>query len=116
VPGNQYYRFPERPVRYSTRMRLRYWYFVAAGTEGDCRAHVAQYKETPSAWKGLSHSDREECLTEVGRWVRVEHVFRTEPDATTLALDFKITGSEVGEMWIDDVSLEPVGGPAPAGP
>jgi len=34
-----------------------------------------------------------------------------------LALEFKIMGeTEVGEMWIDDVSLEPVGGATPGGP
>jgi hypothetical protein len=42
IPGNQYYRFPERPVRYGMKMRLRYWYLIAAGTEGECRARVAQ--------------------------------------------------------------------------
>src|SRR5262249_32031170 len=41
VPGNQYYRFPEQPVRYSTKMRLRYWYLVAPGTEGECKARIA---------------------------------------------------------------------------
>lgn len=116
VPGNQYYRFPERPVRYATRMRLTYWYLIAAGTEGECRARVAQYKDTPAAWKVLSEGGHEECLATVGRWVKVERVFRTEPDATTLALDFRISGSEVGEMWVDDVRLEPLSGPAPAGP
>ena len=41
VPGHQYYRYPERPVRYSTKMRLRFWYLIAAGTEGECRVRVA---------------------------------------------------------------------------
>jgi hypothetical protein len=115
VPGNQYYRFPERPVRYATKMRLRFWYLVAPGTEGKCRARIAQYKETPAAWRALNDGAHEECLGTVGRWVKVEHVFRTEPDATTLALDFRISGADVGEMWIDDVTLEPVAGP-PGGP
>jgi hypothetical protein len=109
IPGNQYYRFPERPVRYGTKMRLRFWYLIAAGTEGECRARVAQYKDTPTAWKVLTDGAHEEVLTTVGRWVKVERIFRTEPEATTLALDFRISGgAEVGEMWIDDVSLEPV--------
>jgi hypothetical protein len=114
IPGNQYYRFPERPVRYGTKMRLRFWYYVAQGTEGACQARVAQYKETPTAWKQLADGVQEECLTTVGRWVKVERVFQTEREATTISLDFKISGAtEVGEMWIDDVSLEPVQ-PAPA--
>ncbi len=116
VPGNQYYRFPERPVRYATKMRLRYYYFIAAGTEGECHARVAQYKDTPTAWKVLTRGGHEECLNTVGRWVKVERVFRTEPDATTLALDFRISGADVGEMWIDDVTLEPIGCPIVAGP
>jgi hypothetical protein len=109
IPGNQYYRFPERPVRYGTKMRLRFWYLIAAGTEGECRARVAQYKDTPTAWKVLTDGAHEEVLSTVGRWVKVERVFRTEPEATTLALDFRISGgAEVGEMWIDNVSLEPI--------
>lgn len=117
VPGNYIYRFPERAVRYDTKMRLRYWYFIAAGTEGECRARVTQSKQTPTMYRVLSEGGREECLTTVGRWVKVERVFRTEPDATTLTLDFRvISGSDVGEMWVDDVRLEPVACPAPAGP
>jgi hypothetical protein len=115
VPGNQYYRFPERPVRYGTKMRLRFWYLIASGTEGECRARIAQYKDTPTAWKVLTDGAHEHYLTNIGHWVKVEHVFRTELDATTLALDFRIIGGDIGEMWIDDVSLEPVAA-GPAGP
>ncbi len=110
IPGNQYYRFPERPVRYATKMRLRFWYLIAPGTEGECRARLGQYKDTATSWKVLTEGAYEQCLTTVGRWVKVEHVFRTEPEATTLALDFRINSpTDIGEMWIDDVSLEPVG-------
>jgi hypothetical protein len=116
IPGNQYYRFPERPVRYGTKMRLRFWYLIATGTEGECRARIAQYKDTPTAWKVLTDGAYEEVLGTVGRWVKVERVFRTEAEATTLALDFRICGgAEIGEMWIDDVSLEPIGA-APSEP
>ena len=54
----------------------------------------------------------------MGRWVKVEKIFKTEAEATTLALDFRIitNGADVGEMWIDDVSLEPYGSPSVAGP
>ena len=48
------YRFPERKVRYSSRMRLRFWYMIAPGTEGEFKARVAQYRESPNAWKVLS--------------------------------------------------------------
>ena len=95
-------------MRYATRMRLRFWYLVAPGTRGECRARVVQYKDAPTAWKVLSDGCRDEPLAAVGRWTRVDRVFRTEADATSLALDFRIAGSEVGELWIDDVTLEPL--------
>ena len=117
VPGHQYYRYPERPVRYSTKMRLRFWYLIAAGTEGECKVKVGQYKETPISWRTLSSGGFEQCLKTIGRWTKVERIIQTEPEATTMTLEFKIVGdSEVGEMWIDDVSLEPVGCEAPGGP
>jgi hypothetical protein len=113
VEGGSAYRFPERPVRYATPMRLSFWYYIAAGSEGRCLARISQFKDTPTAWKTLSEGAIDEDLTTVGRWVKVERVFRTEPEATTLALDFRIVGdSYVGEMWIDDVTLEPADGPS----
>ena len=51
IPGHQYYRYPERPVRYGSKMRLRFWYLIAAGTEGECRIRLAQYKDTPTSWR-----------------------------------------------------------------
>ena len=117
VPGHQYYRYPERPVRYNTKMRLRFWYLIAAGTEGDCKVRVAQFKETPISWRMLHAGDFEQCLKTIGRWTKVERIIQTESEATTLTLEFKIVGeTEVGEMWIDDVSLEPVGGAMASGP
>jgi hypothetical protein len=117
VPGHQYYRYPERPVRYNTKMRLRFCYLIAAGTEGECKVKVGQYKETPVSWRQLSSGGFEQCLKTVGRWTKVERIIQTESEATTLTLEFKIVGeTEVGEMWIDDVSLEPVGSEGPGGP
>lgn len=115
IPGNHYYRFGERPVRYATKMRLRYWYFIAPGTEGECLAHLAQYKNIPGHYRCLSEGTVEEGLLTVGRWVRVEKVFRTEPEATDLSLDFRLTG-DVGAMWVDDLSLEPLAPHSPTGP
>ncbi|MGZ3302861.1 MAG: hypothetical protein ACXWO3_18020, partial [Isosphaeraceae bacterium] len=110
IPGHQYYRYPERPVRYGTKMRLRFWYLIAAGTEGECRARLAQYKDTPTSWRVLSQGGFEQVLETVGRWTKVERVVRAESEATTVALDFRIVPeTNVGEMWIDDVSLEPIG-------
>ena len=117
IPGHQTYRYPERPVRYSTKMRFRFWYLIAAGTEGECRVAIAQYKETPTSWRKLNSGVFEQTLKTVGRWTKVERVIQTEAEATTLTLEFKIVGeTEIGEMWIDDVSLEPIGCSTPAGP
>ena len=111
IPGHQYYRYPERPVRYGTKMRLRFWYLIAEGTEGECRARLAQYKDTPTSWRVLSEAGFEQVLETVGRWTKVERIVRADAEATTMALDFRILPeSNIGEMWIDDVSLEPVGG------
>jgi hypothetical protein len=117
VPGHQYYRYVDRPVRYNTQMRLRFWYLVAAGTEGDCKVRVAQCKETPVAWRMLNNGLFEQCLKTVGRWTKVERMIQIEPEATKLTLEFKIVSdTEVGEMWIDDVSLEPLGYDRVSGP
>jgi hypothetical protein len=108
VPGNQSYRF-ERPVRYGSRIRLRYWYLVASGTEGECKAQVRQFKDA-SIWRELPDGSHEQTLCTVGRWTRVERVFRTEAEATTLALEFRILGSsDIGEVWIDDITLDVLG-------
>jgi len=117
VPGHHYYRFPGRPVRYSSKMRLRFWYLIAAGTEGECRVRVTQLKDTPTSWRTLHNGDYEQTLKTVGRWAKVEHVIQTEPEATTLTVEFQIAGeTDIGEMWIDDVSVDPAGCAAPCGP
>ena len=117
VQGHQSYRYQERPVRYNTRMKLRFWYLIAAGTEGECHIRLRQNKDTPLAWRQLHEAAFEEQLKMIGRWTRYECIFQTEPEATRLILEFKIVGEiDVGEMWIDDVSLEPLANTGPAGP
>lgn len=117
VPGHQSYRYPERPVRYNTKMRLRFWYLVAAGTEGECHVRVAQFKETPISFRTLNSGGFEECLKTIGRWTKVDRIIQTECEATTLTLEFKIVSeTEVGELWIDDVNMEPMGCELPGGP
>jgi hypothetical protein len=114
--GNPSYRFPEVPVRYSTPMRLRFWYLIAPGTEGECRVRVQQYKDIPSTWKVLIDGELDQPLPAVGRWTKVELTFRTEPEATRLSLDFRIAGhADAGAVWIDDVALEPLAA-GPKGP
>jgi hypothetical protein len=117
VQGHQSYRYQERPVRYNTRMKLRFWYLIAAGTEGECRVRVGQNKDTPLAWRQLHEAGFEERLKTIGRWTKYERTVQTEPEATRLILEFKIVGDiNVGEMWIDDVSMESLGITAPGGP
>jgi hypothetical protein len=117
VPGHRSYRFQERPVRYNTKMRLRFWYLVAAGTDGEALVRVAQNKDTPLCWRQLHAATVEEQLKTIGRWTRYERVIQTEAEATRLVLEFKITGdADVGEMWIDDLSLEPLTCSGPVGP
>lgn len=109
IPGHQYYRFPDRPVRYDTKMRLRFWYLIALGTQGNCRFRLSQVRDTPSSWRSLSRGNFEVCLNVAGRWTMVERIVRTDPEATHVSLDFGIINdADVGEMWIDDLSLEPV--------
>ena len=116
LPGANYYRFPERKIRYGTRMRLRFWYRIAPGTEGELHARIAQYRESPESWKVLSDGGSDTHLaTATGSWVRFEKIIRTEAEATTLALDFRISPCDIGEVWIDDVVLEPADTP-PSGP
>lgn len=108
IPGNASYRFPEQPVRYGTRMRLRFWYLIAPGTEGECRAQIFQFKDSPKLWKSLSEGRVDVPLTTVGLWTKREHVFRTESEATTLSLQFAVDHAQVGEIWVDDVTLTPL--------
>ena len=117
VQGHQSYRYQERPVRYNTKMKLRFWYLIAAGTEGECRVRVGQNKDTPLAWRQLHEAGFEERLKTIGHWTKYERIVQTEPEATRLILEFKIVGEiDVGEMWIDDVSMEPLGITGPGGP
>jgi len=117
VYGHRAYRYQELPVRYDTRMNLQFWYLIAAGTECECCVRVGQNKDTPHAWRQLHGAAFEEPLKTVGRWTKFERIVQIEPEATKLILEFKITGDpNVGEMWIDDVSLEPLNGSSGGGP
>jgi hypothetical protein len=118
IPGRQSYRFPDfRRARGGSRMRLSFWYLVAPGTDGECQARVVQFCDLPNRWKTLSDGEVDERLTTVGRWVHVQRVFKVEPEASSLAVDFRILGADLvaGELWIDDVHLEALGD-GPSGP
>ena len=114
--GSPSYSYPEIPVRYSTPMRLRFWYLIAPGTEGDCRVRVQQCKDIPATWRMLIDGELDQCLDTIGRWTYVERTILTEPEATRLSLDFRIAGNaDAGAVWIDDVTLEPLAA-GPSGP
>ena len=117
IPGNQRYRFPEKPVRYDSKQRLTFWYLTAPGGDpsGEFRIRLAQYKDSPSGWQVLHEGGLEMTHTVVGKWTKVDRIVKIQPEATSCALDFLIYGADVGEVWIDDVKLEPVGS-GPEGP
>ena len=107
VPGYQYFRFDDMPVRHGSQFRFTCWYLIAVGTEGSCHARVMEYQDTPNAWYRLG-GGFDEQMTVQGRWHKFEQTFQTGDETTTMALDFRICGANVGEMWIDDVALVPL--------
>lgn len=107
VPGYQYFRFDDMPVRFSTEFRLRFWYLIAHGTEGYCHARIMEYQDTPNAWYRLDGGFDEQLKVQK-QWQSWEKTFRTLPETTTVALDFRICGSNVGEVWVDDIELTPL--------
>lgn len=118
IPGHEQFKFPERPVRYGTKMRLKFSYLIAAGTEGGCRVRISQSHDTQTSYRPLFEAGQEEHLARVGRWVKVDRILDIASEATSLALEFKLcdpSDSGIGEAWIDDVSLEPLLA-GPAGP
>lgn len=107
VPGYQYFRFDDMPIRHGTRFKLSFWYLIALGTEGSCHVRVMEYQDTPNAWYRLD-GGFDEQLTEQGRWRRFEQTFTSLDETTTMALDLRIVGANAGEMWIDDVEVVPL--------
>ena len=114
VAGKQSCRF-ERPVRYGSRLKLTFWYLVPPGCDGECRVKITQAKDSPRTYRVLPDGEWEHTLTPAARWTRVERIFRAEPDATSLTVEYRILGAEWGEAWIDDIRLEPLddGPPGP---
>ncbi len=114
VPGYQYYRFEDVEVRYGSEWLLRFRYTIARGTQAECRVRVVEYQESPRYWRRLG-GGFDERLKHGPQWQLFERRFRVGPETTAIAIDFRLTGSDVGEMWVDDVELVPVahqpGGP-----
>ena len=137
IPGYQYFRFDDMPVRYSDTFKLSFWYLIAIGTGGNCHVRIMEYQDTPNAWYRLEggfdkelhlesfsqdsinnlltskKNDKEKEAKQVeeklkiqGKWQKIETIFKLQNETTTMALDFRIVGANVGEMWIDDINLE----------
>lgn len=119
IAGNQYFRFPETPVKYSTKMRLKFKYLIARGTYDDFGFKISQYKDTPTSWKVLSEGSYQRNLSttlfgmrlkNTGVWKTYDQIIQVQPDATTMAIDFRFSGdNEVGEAWVDNISLCEIG-------
>ena len=105
VPGYQYFRFDDLPVRFGDTFKLSFDYVVAHGTEGTCHTRTMEYQDTPNAWYRLE-GGFDEQLTGQGKWQRFEHTFRLLNETTTMALDFRIVGANVGDLYIDMNSLK----------
>lgn len=97
------------------RLRLRLHYLIAVGTPGPLAVRVTRYRDTTTSWGELG--SHEIVLTIVGRWVGVDEVIACEPGANRFAIIVMIARDPgIGEAWIDDVSLVPVGEPVTVGP
>lgn len=134
IGGYQYFRFDDMPIRAGDKFKLSFDSCVAAGTEGSCHVRVMEYQDTPNAWYRLGGGFDEQLgiekennsenqkqskepvagndvvidkrLKRQGRWQRFEQEFTLLENTTTMALDFRIVGANVGEMWIDNLNLE----------
>lgn len=106
APGQGYFR-TSGPVKYDTRMRLSFWYLLASDAEVEGCARVSQLMQGPAVWKPLHGGQLDIPLSQRGQWVRVDRVIRTQREATTLSIEFRAHG-ELGELWIDELRLEPL--------
>ena len=117
VQGHQSYRYQEQP------RALQHQDEVAILVPNR-RRHRRRVPGAPRAkqrhatrLRPLHEAAFEERLKTIGRWTKYELIVQTEPEATRLILEFKIVGEiDIGEMWIDDVNLEPLSNTGPGGP
>jgi hypothetical protein len=104
--GEQSYRYRELQVKYSTKLKLSFWYYATKDVDDECHARVCQYRDGNS-WKYLTDAQMEIVLEKRGKWTRVQKVFRTDDQATSLTLEFRMMGDN-GCVWIDDVDISPL--------
>lgn len=110
VPGDQYYRIAETPIKYDTKVRIKFKYLIARGSLGEFSTRIAQYQDTPTAWHVIEEGRKEYILKTIGRWTKFDEIITIRSDATTMAIDFRMNSDEeVGEVWVDGVSIETLG-------
>jgi hypothetical protein len=110
IPVLKNYNVKEQSVRYSWKYRVRFYYLVATGGDGESRVRIKQAHDTPNSWKPLSDSNVDEKL-KVGRWYLFDKIVRTQANANMLTVEFRIT-DEIGETWIDNLTIEPLNAPS----
>ena len=121
INGNQYYRFPDRPVRVRDADEAQLLVPDRPRRRGRVpRQGLAVQGGPQRVPDPPGRAPRTSATASIGRWTKVERIVRTEPEATSVALDFKIcNNADIGEVWIDDVKLEPAapgaGGPLSVG-
>ncbi len=108
ISNVQCYRFPDVLARYSSQVRVRFRYLITPGTEGRPAVRVLEYEDAPNAWSRADGGFDEELRTQ-GCWMSFVKTFTTQPMTTKIALEFRISNANVGEMWIDDWALKEIG-------
>lgn len=115
--GSHYFSFAARRVEPHTRYRLRLRYLIALDTPGTPAVELALHHDSPADWRSLPDAGFAVPLTVLGRWTLIDRTFVTHPDANSAALYLSLDGRfDVGEFWIDDIILSPVGQPVTVGP
>lgn len=105
--GRQFFRFEDVPVRRSTVVKLSFWYALAGDSKAEARVRVVEYQDTPNAWYRVGEPLDEELAVR-GRWTYFDRELHTTRDANSLVIDFRLVGSDVGAMWIDDAVIVPL--------
>jgi hypothetical protein len=109
VPGKQSHRFPDfRAARPGGRVRLGFWYLRAPDTDAQPQVRITQYRDLPRSWRTLHDGEVIEELAVAGRWVHVQRIVRVEPEATSLAVEVRLIGGMTGDLWLDDIRLDPI--------
>jgi hypothetical protein len=103
-----YLEFSHVPVKAGSRLSLEFYYFVAERSAGDIQFEMNQYSIGKNHFKSRPHV--KENLPARGRWTKINRKIEIDSSANALTLVFRITDSPGGDLWIDEISLHPIGG------